>query len=423
MALWAVAISTGGLATIPHLSLGRDISAHMVATFLGMSGILLALVPNIRLGIPARLTLRTSGILLGYPFLVILVWLSLLWSESSAYGMYKAKLYAWTLLPVLGIPLVIDGARLLREFLILVWLCLFVACVLAFSRLFRLEGDFPFRIAMGDPITQSRAGAMLVILSWYLLAGGCRRLRLLAAIGSPLGLAVCVGTGTRGSAWALPFAVLVGVTWGQVRRIRRRIGRRQRSVAPSVAMSVVSTLICIWLVSKMFVEESHSLLKITPRDIAANSRVELAKASLNAWWEAPILGQGIGSFALYSSGWDERSYPHNMILEVLAEQGIVGFALTIWILGAAIVLMSRTAKSDEHWVLARSVITMVTYSFAISLVSMESPNQIFLWTGLGICCSLPSIVPRGNGVVFDSSGPLNWRKRKTERNLLVLRGC
>lgn len=395
IALWALAISTGGLATMPHLTLWGEVSAHVAAMVMGVSGILMALLASIRWGIPVRLTSRTSGILLGYPLLVILVWASLSWSNSSVYGIYKAKLYAWSLLPVLGIPLVIDGPKFLREFLMLVWLCLFVACLLALRRLFAEGGSLPFRTSMGDPITQSRAGGMLVILSWYLLMRGAWRGKLLSAAGSSVGLVVCLGTGTRGSTWALPLALLVGATWGLRRRIKRRIGGRSGGAAVSLAVSMVIAATCIWMVSRVFVEESHSLARVAPRDLAANSRVELAEASLRAWWEAPILGQGVGSFAPYWTGWDERAYPHNLILEVLAEQGVMGLFLALWMLGGAVALMSGAVASLRHEALARSVIMIVTYAFAISLISMESPNQIFLWTGLGICCSLGSVIKAG----------------------------
>ena len=41
----------------------------------------------------------------------------------------------------------------------------------------------------------------------------------------------------------------------------------------------------------------------------------------------PVFGIGLGAYGLYRVGKDGRDHPHNMFLEVLIEQGIIGFIL------------------------------------------------------------------------------------------------
>lgn len=53
-----------------------------------------------------------------------------------------------------------------------------------------------------------------------------------------------------------------------------------------------------------------------------SSRVALYKSAWNDFIESPILGKGIGNYNHY-----RHSYPHNIILELLAETGLLGLAL------------------------------------------------------------------------------------------------
>jgi O-antigen ligase len=77
---------------------------------------------------------------------------------------------------------------------------------------------------------------------------------------------------------------------------------------------------------------------------SAGGRIHAQLFALESWLEAPIIGWGIGEFNyLYPGGPEgsspERrfSYPHNLFLEVLMEEGLVGFGLLAALTGLGLV--------------------------------------------------------------------------------------
>jgi len=65
-----------------------------------------------------------------------------------------------------------------------------------------------------------------------------------------------------------------------------------------------------------------NLFSQTSEVIETNPRVELYKRSLDLINEAPFIGGGISGFYSYM-----ESYPHNMLLEITLESGIIGLFL------------------------------------------------------------------------------------------------
>lgn len=85
--------------------------------------------------------------------------------------------------------------------------------------------------------------------------------------------------------------------------------------------------------------------------IASNKRIEIGlfSSALDLFQENPIFGGGLGSFAVYFSGVDARLYPHNIILEILAEMGLVGMLIFIgllFIIGFFIIKSVRLKNID-----------------------------------------------------------------------------
>jgi O-antigen ligase len=65
--------------------------------------------------------------------------------------------------------------------------------------------------------------------------------------------------------------------------------------------------------------------------------------ALRLWPEAPVLGHGAGSWPVVWGGFDRMSTPHNMILEILVETGIVGLVLMM----ALLVVAMRPVSIDR----------------------------------------------------------------------------
>ncbi len=71
---------------------------------------------------------------------------------------------------------------------------------------------------------------------------------------------------------------------------------------------------------------------------ASANRFDYFAFAYQLWLEAPLFGQGLSSFAIiYGAGRESPgAYPHNAILQILAEFGIVGLVLFVIFIGAGL---------------------------------------------------------------------------------------
>lgn len=80
-----------------------------------------------------------------------------------------------------------------------------------------------------------------------------------------------------------------------------------------------------------------------------SERVNLYEISYESFLNRPLFGIGLGSFGLYHYEKDVRDHPHNMFLEVLVEQGLIGFILMLFIfLPLLLRVIPKLLKSRNH---------------------------------------------------------------------------
>ena len=105
-------------------------------------------------------------------------------------------------------------------------------------------------------------------------------------------------------------------------------------------------------------------------DSAILSRIEYWNLSLEVFNKSPIIGVGFGGF---SSHHRIESYPHNIILEIASELGIVGLIIFGWLL----IIMFRSSYQYSLF-----TFLFLLFSFFLSLFSKELSNQGLLWIGV-----------------------------------------
>lgn len=122
-----------------------------------------------------------------------------------------------------------------------------------------------------------------------------------------------------------------------------------------------------------------------------HNRLSYWAAALRFWSQSPIAGNGIGSFAaMYTrGGWeDPGTHPHNIILEVLTDLGLLGLLLFIGLIVAAgrefrMYRVKRDAYYLCCWVLLLSTLLGKTTMSQ----DMAGHWELFFWIGLlsGFC--------------------------------------
>lgn len=129
-------------------------------------------------------------------------------------------------------------------------------------------------------------------------------------------------------------------------------------------------------------------------DEAITARMHNYQLAWEMFKDSPVLGNGYGSFKGYNNiKWaDEQKYPHNIILEILAEFGIVGLFFFSYILimivrsifnfNSANLLVSYSGS--QFFTFSISLFILFLFSLWLAMFSKDLSSQSFLWMFLAV---------------------------------------
>lgn len=125
-------------------------------------------------------------------------------------------------------------------------------------------------------------------------------------------------------------------------------------------------------------------------------RLDLFKSSFKAFYENPILGLGIGGFSTYHYGVDQRLYPHNIILEIGSELGILGLTSYFFLIGFCLIyflaLQKKYTEKKEYHSLLIMVLAASVFMFLNTMVSGDINGNRLFFTWIGIIYSIGRII-------------------------------
>ena len=275
------------------------------------------------------------GVFLGYCLA------SYYWTPSEAYAKEKL-LYLWilTFWPFLACAFIIsrDFERLKRFAAALVFFSVWVAVesVLGYTevavvgqQVSALGGNY---LGLGRVI-----GLAALVLLMYGIAIGRQRGRRWGALLAFGGyLFVLLILGGRGPLLATCLPALVPRLYG----LRFRKGGRvavARYTMPLAVSLVVGGLATVYFASTMVLSTLKRMTGLLTGSFGASTtiRLDMYQQALRIWGEHPFIGAGIGGWPVLAGGGDVKMYPHNIILEVLAELGLIGLSLLCLLIGVA----------------------------------------------------------------------------------------
>jgi len=123
------------------------------------------------------------------------------------------------------------------------------------------------------------------------------------------------------------------------------------------------------------------LLSETTTD--ANARLDLYNGALVVWSDNPIIGVGIGGFPVKYGFGDQRGYPHNIILEVLSELGLIGLLLLVLFFYTCFRTLPVLRYLNKHPVLLISVL-LFSQTFFNAMISGDLNDNRLLFTFAGL---------------------------------------
>lgn len=265
-----------------------------------------------------------------YLILAAFLLFGLTYTSAPKYGFEKSLRFATIVLILFFAPIVL--ARSLKDIKLIIWIVFGISIVYTIGTLVAPHAGLTniaglSRAAFAEVGTLGTAGtiAMGVIIAFcFAIAprtlGGLKRFSI-ALI--PFMLIVMVWTGARGPFFGLWLCILAALVL-----YRKHVSKIWALVILGATIVAVS-LIFIKLPYERtiriggVVKDKYEVEKLT------SVRTERFRWAWENAKERPIFGHGTGAFAVGWSGADIGDWPHNIILELLYEQGVVGVALII----------------------------------------------------------------------------------------------
>jgi hypothetical protein len=337
--------------------------AFLVGTFVQISMPLTDLyeVPNVRaiffaliLGVFVLRFLNGAPIKVGSPLLMSYLGLSIvlavgtLYSRAPLYGTTKVILvcsYFWLLGTV--IYNLIDDVSIGKAFLAGLFvggLVLVGMTAVEFGdplEMFQKANRF-FRLRFGEEGNPIMLGRHLALAITMIVTCVAMRRRWSDLIwGLPIGALTFIylmATGSKGPLLAL----LLSFVLAPLLILRGLAARLSLSVC-ILGMSLCVVVGAVEVLPKEFIEE-----RFTEKVQNLSQRMPAYQDTMRALGDSDtvelLVGHGTGDFGYFALGHDERAYPHNVLLEVSYENGLIGVGLLVAALSYPLVAVRRAAQ-------------------------------------------------------------------------------
>jgi len=344
-----------------------------------------------------------------YILLAILLLVSVAYSSSPRYGWEKSSRFATLGMIALLAPIVF--VRDIKDVRILFYLLIGVGIALAITTMVapdvavvRKAAESRGSFFEADPLeTATRIGvAAILVFSFVVMSRTALVARAASAGIIYLCVVAIVVTASRG-----PFAGLL-LTWLAALFIFRK-------GISKVWLPVAGAAVCLAVIIPFVVMPARTTERIRHMfvggDRIADTVYTRSPRFSFAWqnsWRSPVFGHGTGAFAQDWAGHDERSYPHNMILELFYENGVVGVTIGMAFLIAILVRWRRAANivytygfsiKEYHAVHVAGLLFIYTLMQAMKSGDLDGNRFMFFCSGLVIAAQ--GLVQRQAGDLFE----------------------
>ena len=129
---------------------------------------------------------------------------------------------------------------------------------------------------------------------------------------------------TQSRSGLLFILILNGFYWFTI------VKNHNSNVLSKIVQKIVLIVIAVLFVIKLIDTYQNSQIKSRISKSAEDSRKDLASEALNVFADYPVLGVGLGQFPIYSKS---GQFSHNSYTEILAEHGIIGGILLLFLFG------------------------------------------------------------------------------------------
>jgi len=169
-------------------------------------------------------------------------------------------------------------------------------------------------------------------------------------------------------------------------------GIRFSRYSARAGMVFLALVICLLAYTFFASNSAMTLVRVrvlTVPGLGASASVRLSYwiAALDLWLRSPIIGHGIGSWPILMGFGEIRSFPHNILLELFVEQGVLGVAAFLALLWCVLRIRGRhrLVRSPFQKRSLRSLLLAVWLAcFAYAMVHghLADNRELFAFTGM-----------------------------------------
>ena len=195
-------------------------------------------------------------------------------------------------------------------------------------------------------------------------------------------------SGARGPLLGVALACLLAVAVGLPRVERHRIVvPRWQIIGLSVmiiAVSYIAFLMMSGVTLNVFVRFSKLADEFNNPDLVSGpNRFAYYAAAYRFWLTAPVVGHGLSSFSvLFSAAERAGAQPHNIILEMLCELGVVGLSLLFLLFWSGMRLITLKRLKQDPMFLCLTMLLAGRLMAAMVSAEIFGQEELFLFLGM-----------------------------------------
>lgn len=327
---------------------------------------------------------------------VVLI-LGLLWTPSPQYGRLKVEGYIlFDLLLLLGASLLGEDMPRLRMTVYVAGFMGVVFCLWGLVTVFAQQSGVwsESTLRAADPIGMGRrlgVFAISLIVLAQITKQPVAKALMLTVVGAVVFLMFY--TGSRGAVLSLVLALFVYAVF-----------LSRRPLWQGIVLAVVGAVVLYAIFSIIpFDAQSRFLYSTDPTSESGMSliaRQEFWNRAISLLVSHPVMGVGTGGYSYFANGIDMRDYPHNLLMEVSCELGVLGVAVLLWFLIASLRvagnIFPRSASVNKGNFTVVWGIAVFLFALANSMMSGDIYTNSLLWFSSGFMWATSIALKKGS---------------------------
>ncbi|MBS4538831.1 O-antigen ligase family protein [Clostridium sp. D2Q-11] len=322
---------------------------------------------------------------------------SLFYTPSTIYSLDKVlRFLIITSWAFLGVFFLIKNEDSLKRFLnTIIFLGLIMSGVAIYQFIFVQKGNWSFISVLGSNyLALGRTVGIGIIIVFLYFINENKRFKsilfILAILQMSIALLISGGKMPVLSIVVVLFLYFIFSSTSNRISIYLRNGMKKVIVLTIILVPIIIVLGRLGMFDVVISRLSELILSIG-KDTSALGRIDRYITALKMWGDKPLIGNGVGSFPIFYSGFDVRDYPHNIFLEILCELGILGFGIFTWWIGTSFykgwVIFKNKFKGIDH--LQMGLILVFLYLLINANVSGSLNDNRLMFTFIGLLSISP----------------------------------